>query len=471
MSFKKAFVKNLFILGGFTYLTQIIGFLSSLVTARLLTPESFGLVGLITVFSGFISIFSDGGISIAIIRFDYGEAYYRSLHTLAMYVGICLCFIMLALSYPISIFYNNNDLILPGIAIGLLFVIRSQNIVPSSILKKQLAFSDLGAIALYSSIGGIVTTIIMAYYGFDYWSLIGSQYVTAIMTTVLTHRRLPFPNSFASFVAVKDAFLTAKSLIGNLLSFGILSYWCRNLDNMLVGKFYGVSELGIYNRAYSLLTIPLGLITGLFSSVLYPSLVDVKKKGGNVLDEYYFILKVISIINIPIGMILILFPIPFVEILWGNRWGQVAELLPYFGILVLTQTALSTVGSFLILEGKERVLMQSGWVGVFTLMVGIVYGALISIKAVAAFYALSHILLNLTFNMIYVYYKTLNHSLRIVLTFWLPKIILSLLIWVAVYWNIKLMIYTGVVLWLLMIILDCHKEVRRIYQYASNFLR
>ena len=101
-------------------------------------------------------------------------------------------------------------------------------------------------------------------------------------------------------------------------------------------------------------------MTGLFGKVLYPSLKNLSDKGGDVNKEYMNTLGIISLLNFPVSALLIFFSEPLVRILWSQRWIQVAELLPYVGILILTQTLNSTTGNIFILKGKERILMLLG---------------------------------------------------------------------------------------------------------------
>jgi len=99
---EKQFFKNVFISGGYNFLAQFINFLASLVIARLLLPADFGLVGLITVFSNFINVFSDGGISYAVIRSEYTSTYQRGLHAVSLLIGLMLCIFIIALIFPIA---------------------------------------------------------------------------------------------------------------------------------------------------------------------------------------------------------------------------------------------------------------------------------------------------------------------------------------------------------------------------------
>src|SRR3989304_7769921 len=107
MSFRKSLFKNIVILGGYSYTTQIISFLSSIVLARLLLPAEYGFVALITVFTGFIIQFADAGLSYIIIRSDYNRLFHSTIHFLAILIGVLLAAIVVLLAYPISVFYKD----------------------------------------------------------------------------------------------------------------------------------------------------------------------------------------------------------------------------------------------------------------------------------------------------------------------------------------------------------------------------
>jgi len=458
MSFKRTFFKNLFVSGGFTYLTQLVTLSASFITSRLLAPADFGLVGLITVFSGFISAFSENAIAMAVIRSECKQTYYRGLNYLSIFLGIILCTITILLIYPISLFYNNHNIIWPGIAIAFLFIGRSVSIVPTALLQKELQFGKAGRILFFSTVVGTISTIIMAYLGASYWSLIWSQYVTAIVSFIILFSAKQAVFSKTRLVVVRKTFGLARKLIGSIIGFNMVNYWARNADNLIVGKYYGTSDLGIYNRAYLMLMMPLNLITSIFSSVMLPSLTKHKNNGGDVETEYYFMLKVISLINIPIAFILILFPEPLVRILWGNNWIDVAHLLPYFGELVLTQTLVSTLASIMVLQKLEKHLMYTGWINAVFMVSGIIFGATISLTAIAAFYSLSYIVLVLPLYIFYIF----NYKLRInmqVLKFWLPKLFLSIFIWLGIYLAVFPVVLSGLTLWVALIFWDVRKEL------------
>lgn len=421
--------------GGYNYATQGILFFSTVITSRLLAPETFGFVGLIAVFTGFVSIFSDSGISYAVIRSDYGRTYHKALDNLALYLGLCLCGITLLASYPISLFFHNKTLFVPTMVMGFLFVLKSMSLVRAALLSKALRFAVVGKVTLVTSVIQVVLTVALAALHCGYWSLIIPQLVSAFLTVLLYERKVKLGFRLNSFAQCKVAFRYTRKTIGNLMGFNLIYYWARNLDNLIVGRSYGTSDLGIYNRAYNLLMMPMGIITGLIGTVLFPSLKKLKSEGGDVSGEYLFILKIISAVTFPISVVLILFPEQLVMTLWGAQWLGVGQFLPYFGLLLFSQSLLSTTGSMLVLFEKENIMVLSGWIGTIATTGGILYGASVSIVGIAQFYSLSFIVFVLPFNLYYLFIRTFRFSKSDMLLFWLPVIGASLSIWLSCYFQ------------------------------------
>jgi O-antigen/teichoic acid export membrane protein len=179
-------------------------------------------------------------------------------------------------------------------------------------------------------------------------------------------------------------------------------------------------------------------------------------------------LKLISFINFPVALLLILFPKQFVSVMWGSQWMMVTDLLPYFGLLILTQTLFSTIGSILVIERKEKALMYSGLVGAVCVILGIIYGIFISLTAVAAFYALSYIVLVLPFTLFYIMKRVLRFKEPVRLL--LPQLILSLLIWLCLYFQQDELLVASLILWLINIIVNSLPELKKLFLLRKTFV-
>jgi O-antigen/teichoic acid export membrane protein len=468
MSFKKAFFKNVMISGGYNYISQIIVFLSSFITARLLLPENYGLVGLITVFTNFISVFSDSGISLAVIKSDFKLSYHKGLDQLSLWIGILLFSITVGLAWPITEFYGNSKLLLPAIVLSLTFITRSMAIVRTALISKDLKFEVIGRVTLINTVISILLTILLAYNGAEHWAIIIPQLVASIISIFYYEHYAQLGFHFYARKYVYASYRHTRTSIKNLLGFNLVNYWSRNADNLIVGKVYGMTDLGIYNRAYSLLILPLSLVTGLMGSVLYPSLKKLKAEGGDVNREYLFVLKIITIIVFPVAAIFILFPTQLVTMLWGENWKPVGDILPYFGILIFGQSLLSTTGNILVLMNLEKRLMISGWVGAFFTVLGICFGALYSIKGIAQFYSLSFILFVLPFNIYYIFHQSLGFDVRTIVVFWVPMVVLSTLLWIACYFDSSVLTYISLTGMLTNIIVNNIDEISRLSSLVSK---
>ncbi len=468
MSFRKQFLKNILISGGYNYLSQAISFLSTIIVSRLLPPETYGLVNIIIIFTGFLTIFSDSGITLAIIRSDFLYTYHKSVDTLALFIGTILCLATCLIAYPVSVFFKAPILLFPMMVMSLSFIFKSMTLVRSALIARNMNFNFAGKVTLLTNVFQVSLTIILAYLGGSYWALVIPQTLSGLITLLIQERKIKFGFHLYSLAHMKVSYKYTKKTIGNLMGFNVVNYWSRNSDNLLVGRIYGTADLGIYARAYNLLTFPLAIITGLIGAVLYPSLNKIKSSEEAVRKEYLFVLKLIGFLSFPVSAILLLFPEKLVSILWGNKWLGVAQFLPYFGLLLLSQSLLSTVGNILVLVKREEVLRISGWLSALAIITGIAIGSTISLVAIAQCYSLAFIILVLPMQLFYVYVKTLRFSLRQMLLFWGTKILFSLAIWLACFFHMDVLKIVLLVLFFFTMLWDAKEEIGKLITMVNN---
>jgi O-antigen/teichoic acid export membrane protein len=471
MSFRKNLFKNIAILGGYSYTTQIISFLSTIVLSRLLLPAEYGFVALITVFTGFINQFADAGLSFIIIRSDYNRLFQTSIHYLAMVIGFILAFIVVMLAYPISLFYKDPALILPTIIMSSSFILRSFNTVPYGILSKELKFNILGRIDMISQLTEIGLMILFAFLKFSYWSLIIPNVICNVLRIIMYRVHTSIRLKMLKMKYLVIGFRKAKSIIGNMTGFNLLNYWARNADNLIIGKVFGSQDLGLYNRAYKILNLALGAMTSLFGKVLYPSLKNLDSKGGNIQKEYLNTLGVISLLNFPISLLLIFFSEPLVRILWSERWIQVADLLPYVGILILTETLNSTTGNIFILRGKEKTLLQITIPNIIVIIGAIAAGAFFSMLQIMRFYTLASVLFDIPMVIYFGFKKSFGFENKVIIKFWIPKVLLSTVLIMAVWLELKILAIVLISLYFLHLIIEQKEDIVKISGFVSNRIK
>ena len=425
MGVKKTFFKNAAVFSGYSYISWFFDSLvSTVILSRFLTPEEYGFVALINIFSGFIALFANTGLSYAIIRSDYGLTYQKIVFNLTTWIGLVLAISLVLLAYPITLIYGKPDLFWPTVVISIQFITNSVNIVPLAILEKRLDFSYIGLINLISVLFTIALMIIMAVLDFSYWSLIVPLVIQPLFKHILIERRVKFGFHIYGWKLIKLALKKVRSLLENISIFNFINYFARNADNFAIGKFYGEVSLGLYDRAYKFLYMARRLVNATLGPVLMPSLMDAKSKGEDIKSHFLDILGMLNFINFIIAVPLILFARPIVLILWGNDWIGVADFMPYIGAIIPLQTLSIAAMDLYVIEKKERALVTLEIPLTMTLIVGIVVGTFFSALHIIRFYALAFILIQTPLSLYFGHYKLFKYPAGQILKFWTPKLLI-----------------------------------------------
>jgi len=469
-SFKRKFFRNIITLGGYNYSSKAIRFLSSAIVARLLMPEEYGIFGMVAVFANFIMVFDGAGIGADIVRSDYKRTYHKAMANLSFLIGLILFALMALLSYPIGLFYDNMTVVWPNLCLSLQFIFRGMSMAHNAILIKQMEFKYIGKVTFSANMGSIALTIIMAFLGFSYWSLIIPLVIAEFIKFYMFSRKTNLPFKIYPFSYTIAAYRKGKSILWNMIGFKGMNYWVKNLDKILIGKIYGEAPLGIYNRGNRFLDLLLTVISRLFGIVLYPSLKNLKDKRGSVHNEYLNILGVISLINFPAGLILILFPDTFVYILWGPNWMDVARFLPYFGLLAITQTMLSTIDSMFNLVNKEQYLFVTGAISSVVIAAAIALGAMESPITVIRYYTLSYIIVIIPFQLVYGFIRGLKYSLGSIIIFWGPKLLIYTGLLYSIWTDRKVISAVLLAIYLIHIIHYQRKDIGKFINYGVKKL-
>lgn len=437
---KKSIYSNLLTIGSYSYSYTLLQFLASTVISRLLNPEEYGLVAMITVFTGFISFFKDAGISYVIIREDYGKNFYRMVQWLSVIIGLLLMLVVILLAYPISLFYNQPLLLLPTCLISFVLLVEAASVVPMAILKKELHFKKVGQILFTGYVSGSLVTIVLAYAGFSYWSLMGGQLISVSIIFVLLQNSLKIYLGHSSTVALLVAWRKVKYTMVNISGSRFIQYWSSNADNLIIGKGFGAYSLGIYSRAYQLLTMQMNLISGIFNTVLLPSLKEnMKLSKQELIDAYDHALRLMSLVILPVTISLVLFAKPIIIFIWGKDWAGVAPIASYFGVLSIPFVLSRTFGNIYVLFNRENLLFRLGMFSSVITVSAIFFGSFFGLEEVAFALSSAFILVILPITLYMAFYRGFQFSPQKITYFWAPKIILSAAMLAGLFWEIQLL--------------------------------
>ena len=363
---------------------QIINLILNVILARLLSPYEFGLIAMITVFISFMQLFKDFGFGSVLISqknvddLDYSTVFWANLMT-----GIILAFLLYSSRFLVSSFYNEPILEKLIIVISLIFVIQAFNFVHVVKLKKKLDYRKLSIIGILSTVFSGSIGIIFALTGYGVWSLIFKTLTFAVIYLILIWTIHSWRPSFKfSIVKFKIYLKSGLALIGTKM----VNYFSKNIDNALIGKFVGASALGIYNRAFSLMSYPVHQITGVLSSVLFPSLSIIQNDIKRVKEVFLKATQITSFIIFLILGLLFVNAREFVLLLLGERWG---ELIPILKILIfpaalqsiclLTENIFRSQNKY-VLEFKLNTI--NSFFSIISIVIGLQFGIIGVSKAI-----------------------------------------------------------------------------------------
>jgi O-antigen/teichoic acid export membrane protein len=335
---------------------QGIQFLLAIVLARLLTPADFGLLALVTVFTGFASMFSDFGMSSAVIyRQEASSAELDFAFWLNIAVGVLATALCIAVAPLVGRFYGDPRVIPLMRAVALTFAIGSFGILPQSLLQKTFRFRALALVDISTSASAGAVAVFMAFRGFGVWSLVAQALATTIASVMMKCLLVRWRPGFR--FRWRDGALLWR-FGTNLLGFNAVNYWCRNGDNLLVGRFCGAVELGLYSRAYALMLLPVGQVHAVLSSVMFPTLAGMQHSKEAFRRTYLLACQSIALIAFPIMFWLMVEADDFIHVLWGPRWAGVVPILRILAIAGIGNSIGTTVGWIYTATGRTDLMFR-----------------------------------------------------------------------------------------------------------------
>lgn len=364
----------------------VAGIATTIVLARLLTPQDYGLVGMVAVVTGFVSMFKDMGLSTATVqRAEVSSEQVSTLFWVNVAASLLLMLVTMALSPAVAWFYHEPRLTRITIVFALSLIFGGLTAQHEAILRRQMRFTALAAVELSSLAVSIAVAIVLALRGAGYWALVLSQVALGLAYAVGVWSVCGWrPGLPRRYTGVRQMLAFG----GNLTGFSIVNYFARNLDNMLIGRFWGSAPLGLYARAYQLLLLPIEQINTPVAAVTVPALSRLVDSPERYRQAYLRILEKIAILTMPAMALMIATSDWVVALLLGPRWMGVSRLFALLGIAGLIQPVTNTVGWLFITQGRTQQMLQWGLIGSTIIVVSILAGLPWGATGVAASYSL-----------------------------------------------------------------------------------
>lgn len=330
MSNKRKVVNGIFWTSIELILGKGLGFIATIFIARILSPKDYGIIGMTTIFVSLISTLIDSGMTQSLIRKkNVSDLEYSAVFFLNVFLSLVFAGILCLISPKIANFYNVPILSTIIKIYALCIIINTFKGIQITILTRSMGFKKITLLNLPSTLLGYLAGIYFAYNNYGVWSLVYMNVVNTVVSTLLfwlfKKQRIQFQFSFKE---IKEHFHFGYKLTIS----GILNIIYENVNNILIGKFYPIQKLGLYERSYYFNNYPITIITGIISKVTYPVLSQFHEDIIQLKQVFRKIIINIFFLSTPFFCIISGISTPLFTLLLGKNW---TDVILYYKILSL----------------------------------------------------------------------------------------------------------------------------------------
>lgn len=374
-----------------TMAQRMVMFVVSIVLARLLLPEQFGLIGMLTIFIAIAQTFINSGFTPALIqKKDHDRVDECSVFYFNIFVGLLAYAILFVAAPWIANFYSEPLLTPLARVIGLILLISPFGMIQRTLMSKQLNFKALTAATFIASLSSGILGVILAYHGFGVWALVYQQLTSQLLLSLLFWFLNPWrPSLIFSISAIRKLFAFGSKLLAS----GLLDTFFRNIYLVIIGRLFSPAALGFYTKAHHLERMPTQTLTQVVRNVMFPVFSHIQDEPERLRRALSRAMAFLVMLIFPMMLGLAVVARPFVHILLTEKWSPCVpylQLLCIAGMLyplhVLNLNVLQATGRsdlFLKLEIIKKTLtvinisIAWNW-GITGLIVGQVIGSFIS---------------------------------------------------------------------------------------------
>jgi PST family polysaccharide transporter len=343
------------------------------------------MVATITVLAQAISDFGLSWATVQRERLEHHQidALFLINCTFGFFLTILCC-----LSAPyVARFYHHPELTKIITTASATLFLSAVAVQPNALLLRQMKLKEFNLCALFSLLISALVTIALAWIGLGYWALVVQLVIQQAILTVLS---FPMSGYYPRFPPHLFNLGTLLTFGGYSAAYGIVNYFARNLDNVLVGKFWGAIALGYYSRAYFVMTLPGMLVIGIFSGTIIPTLGALRKEPARMESAYLRALRLITILGCSFAVGLTVTAPEIVEVVYGPKWRAVVPILLWLSAASILQPIQNTSQWLYIVAEQGRGMFLMGLLVAGSATLAFAFGIRSGPVGVARAYAISN---------------------------------------------------------------------------------
>lgn len=387
---KKTIVKGGVYLALVNIFAQIQSIVLNIVLARLLAPEDFGLIALSSTYLGFMGLFTTIGFGASIIQAknlstpQLSTVYFMNW-TFALFA---FALVNVGSNYAAQ-YYGSPELILIIFWSSFTILLSPVFITHLKLMEKDLKYKEISQIVFISSLCGAIAAILGAIGGLGVYALVLQPLFTISVKLILVLLRSNWRP------ALKFQFNSIIGMFKYTLKFKasqILLYTDRNIDYLILGKFFSSSQLGYYAFSYNVMYVPVKKISHVFNEVLFPALSKIQDEKDKVIRGYFKSIELISMVSFPAMTLISLNADGLIPFVFGEQWTgavSILAILCYAGAI----QSVSELGSVIFNSlGKPEIDAYFGILRTVLTVAAIFSGAYFGFETVAWFLLISKVL-------------------------------------------------------------------------------
>ena len=329
-----------------------LGLISTLILARLLLPEDFGIVAIAAILLQFANVLSSSGIQQYIPqKEDIDDDDVNTAWSIDISMKFILWMILLFSAPLIGEFYDNDELITVIQVVSVVVFLRALQNPGMHLLRRELTYNPIFWLLSWQKVISFIFVITIAFLTHSYWAIIVGDIVSALVGVVLSYLFHPFRPRI-TFIKKVQQWAFTKWMFGR----GVLGFMRAQMDNMLVSKMYSIGELGTYNIIRGITIMP---ATDVIAPSVEPLLASFSRVRDNMTTLNHHLrvsLLMIFILIMPVCAVLVFYSDAIVYVLLGEKWKDQGQLLANLTILLFTFSLGSILGNFYIALGKVKLI-------------------------------------------------------------------------------------------------------------------
>jgi len=341
------------------YIFQII---SLAILSRIFTPEMFGVIAAFQVFILFFQLLATSGLAPAIIyKGSLSKVERNGIFTVSLLIGVFGSLTFFYSTPYLAVWLNLENVSILSWVLAFNVLFSSLSMLPMAALQQDSKFLVLAKAEITSEVCSLVITLGLFYLGFGIEALASKLLFVPIFRFIFYY--INSSNTFIGqpqFGSNLSAMSTLMSFAKYQLAFNVLNYFSRNLDTILLTKYFGVATVGFYEKSYQVMRYPLQLFTFAITPALQPVLTKYKDQVDIIEKEYYPIAFKLAMLGFFVAWVLFWGAEEVVYIMFGPQWHEAAHFLSLLSVSIPLQMVLSSTGGIYQAVGKPKLQFYCG---------------------------------------------------------------------------------------------------------------